>query len=33
MDAQVSIIRAGLHFADPLRRPKMAVYDIREFIY
>ena len=33
MDAQMAAIRAGLRFADAQRRPKIAIYDIREFIY
>ena len=33
MDRQMVDIRAGLHFADPSQQPRMAVYDIKEFIY
>lgn len=33
MDAQMGALRAGLRFADPAGPPKIAIYDIREFIY
>ena len=33
MKAQMSAIREGLAFPDPGRRPKVAVYDIRRFVY
>jgi len=33
MDEQMAAIRSGLHFADSERSPKMAIYDMREFIY
>lgn len=33
MDEQIQAIRAGLVFAAPQQRPKIALYDIREFIY
>ncbi len=33
MDEQMTAIRSGLRFADGARLPKIAVYDMREFIY
>jgi hypothetical protein len=33
MDAQIAAIRSGLRYPDPGHPPKIALYDIREFIY
>ncbi|MDP6776505.1 MAG: radical SAM protein, partial [Candidatus Latescibacteria bacterium] len=33
MKAQMSAIREGLVFPNPEQRPRMAIYDIRRFVY
>jgi hypothetical protein len=33
MEAQKAALRRGFRFAEPTQPPKMATYDIREFLY
>jgi hypothetical protein len=33
IEHQIAEMRAGFHFSDPDRSPKISLYDIREFVY